>query len=387
MMRPPGNRRPPGQPDPGSRGAALIIAVLISMLMMSMLVMSLAYSMGLEAKMTIYYRNRIQARALALAGIEWSKFLLNKQSISPGDEETYGEELRIQLQNLRKGLDLRGLKKHPAAGGTLFEGDFTVDIIQEPSYRNVNTMREEEWEQLLENAGVPEEMQAEIVDCFFDWTDPGDLHRLNGAENDDKFYDDKDYEVKNAPLDTIDELLLIKNFTQEIVFGTEYVLSLGWTPGERSHDYYEGGKSMFDEGDLEDGKRIRGIARWLTTFGDGKINVNSAPVQVLQTIPEFAYSPEIIGDVIQGRYGTDLTPGTEDDGYRSVNEFLGRAGLDSSYASLFTVNDNRFIRIVSTGEVTPANTENAKVKYVIRATMRQEGREIIPISWQEELLP
>lgn len=371
-----------------NHGAALLVAVMMSVVIMSMLVASLTYAMTLEGKLTVYYRNRIQAKALSEAGIEWAKFLLNKRSLGPNDEETYGEDLRLKLQNLRKGLDLTGLNKHPAVGADLFDGDFSVDIIQEPSYRNANTMAEEEWEQLLENAGVPEEMQSQLVDCFFDWTDPGDAHRLNGAEADDKFYKDKDYDVKNGPLDTIDELLLIKGFTQEIVFGTDYVMSLGWGPRQSSRfKDVEDGESIFDEDELEDGKRVRGIGRWLTTFGDGKINVNSAPAQVLQTIPEFAYSPEIIATIMEARLGPDLTRYTEDDGFNSVNEFLAITGLDPAYASSFTVNDNRFIRIVSTGEVTPAKEDDPKVTYVIRTTVRQDGREIIPISWHEELLP
>lgn len=359
-------------------GQALLVIVLWAVAFMSLLVSSLIYNMHIEADLTDLYRKRIAAENMAYNGYEWAKFLLIKQASGFSDEELYGgEEWRIKLQNLKKGLDVRGEKKNPAAGE--FEGDFTVDIVQEPAYRNVNMLDELEWEALLDNAGVPQDgdrrterpSQAELIDCFMDWTDKGDAHRLNGAEQDDKYYDDKDYEVKNGPLDTIDELLLIKGFSEEIVFGTDYVLGLGK-------------ESQLDEDDLEDGMRMRGIVRWLTTFGTGKVNVNSAPTQVLMTLPEL--DADMIAAIQEWRLGPDLARGTEDDGFTSVEQVLSVTGLDSSFASRITVNDNRYIRIVSTGEA-PGDEGEPAYRFVIRTTVRQEGTTIIPLSWREELLP
>ena len=354
-----------------SKEGSVVVIALWAVIFMSLLVVSLSYNMTMEAKLTQNYRGRIQAEQMAHNGYEWAKFLLMKQASAFSDEEMYGgEEWKRKLDNLKLGRDLRGEQPNPAAG--TFEGSFKVDVIQEPSYRNVNRLTEEDWEQILDNAGVPEEEQPELIDAFFDWTDEGDAHRLNGAEADDKFYKDKDYEVKNGPLDTIDELLLIKGFTEEICFGTEYAMSMGK-------------ESMLDEDDLEDGHRIQGIARWLTTFGTGKVNLNSAPYQVLSSMPEL--DGEMIAEIMKWRVtGLDGIQGEGLDGYSSVNQALAVAGLDASFASRYTVNDNRYVRIVSTGESVSGEGQEP-VRFVIRATVRQEGRTIIPLAWREELLP
>ena len=91
--------------------------------------------------------------------------------------------------------------------------------LPEQGRRNVNTLTDEDWEEILDQAGVPQEMWAELIDCFHDWTDEDDEHHLNGAESDDSFYEERGYKCKNAPLDTVDELLLIKGFTPAIVYG------------------------------------------------------------------------------------------------------------------------------------------------------------------------
>ena len=53
-----------------------------------------------------------------------------------------------------------------------------------------------------------------IVDSILDWKEPGDLHRLNGAKSD--YYESLSppYSAKNAPLDRVEELLLIRGVTK-----------------------------------------------------------------------------------------------------------------------------------------------------------------------------
>jgi len=84
---------------------------------------------------------------------------------------------------------------------------------------NVNLLSSEGWEELLDQTGVPEEIWPDLIDCFMDWTDPGDEHRLNGAESDDPFYISSGYSVSNAPLTKVTDLLLIKGFDPTILYG------------------------------------------------------------------------------------------------------------------------------------------------------------------------
>ena len=59
-----------------------------------------------------------------------------------------------------------------------------------------------------------------IVDSILDWIDPDDLTRLNGAKTDYYMSLSPPYRAKNAPLDRVDELLLIRGVTPELFHGT-----------------------------------------------------------------------------------------------------------------------------------------------------------------------
>lgn len=92
-----------------------------------------------------------------------------------------------------------------------------------------------------------EPMDAEtITDSIIDWKDEDDLHHINGAET--PYYQDlpEPYEAKNAPFDSIEELMLVKGVTPFI----------------------------FE--DIRDG---------ITVFGTGQINVNFASREILVSIP------------------------------------------------------------------------------------------------------
>jgi len=318
---------------------------------MSMLVMSLAFQMQLEAKLTGYYRQRLKTQNLARAGIEWAKFMMIKSSSSFPDEEMYGEEFRIQLKNLQRGLSLQNIKKPTMLEGFQMEGDFTVSIEPEPGRRNVNYLERFEWEEILEQAGLPVELHIGLIECFEDWVDADDNQKLDGAEEDDAFYRDKDYSVKNAPVDTLDELLLIKNWNDAILFG-------GTWP---------------DDDELV----VSGIARLLTTWGTGKLNVNSASAQVLRSLPGMD-DEDRLALVLRARIKDPADP--EDDGFNSPSEFISVAGLDPSWAGRLSTTDKKFIRITSIGEY-------EGVKFGVWCVFRQDGRKLLPVLWREETLP
>lgn len=72
---------------------------------------------------------------------------------------------------------------------------------------------------LLGNLGVPHQESGEIADAILDWRDPDDDKRLNGVES--EYYKGlrQPYGAKNAPLDSLDELRLIKGVREELYFG------------------------------------------------------------------------------------------------------------------------------------------------------------------------
>lgn len=96
----------------------------------------------------------------------------------------------------------------------------------------------------------------EIIDALIDWTDSGDGDGEEEYGAEESYYRSLDppYSCKNGPVESIEELLMVKGFTPELLYGTEE------TPP---------------------------LAPLLTPWGnDGKININSADVLLLQALHE-----------------------------------------------------------------------------------------------------
>ena len=94
---------------------------------------------------------------------------------------------------------------------------------------------------------LTEEEVNTIIYSLKDWMDEdGEISGIYGAE--DSFYRDRGYSCKNGPLDTLEEMLLIRGVTEEIFYGNR----------ERS-----------------------GISSYLTVYGTHEININTAPIPVL----------------------------------------------------------------------------------------------------------
>jgi general secretion pathway protein K len=331
------------------RGSALIITLWV-LIVLSLLMGTFAFDMTIEAGIASYARRRVKAQHLAKAGVEYSKALLLKkvQKTQDGElilEDDDDEMMATAAVNLSRGVGVSGLERE------LGEGTFSVDILPEEGRRNVNRLTDRDWEEILDQSGIPEEKWAELVDCFNDWVDEGDEHRLNGAESEDKFYKELGYKCKNGPLDTVDELLLIKGFTHSVVFGG---------PAED-----------------EDEPPYRGIAQVLTTWGDGKVNVNTAGRDVLMTLPDIP--EEVVEDILRERAGVDGEMGTVDDGFENIDEVISKTGLPQTLRDQITTVERKYLRVISIGEV-------KNVKYGIWAVMLATQNKVIPVFWREEQL-
>ena len=68
-------------------------------------------------------------------------------------------------------------------------------------------------------------MTAERVDCLQDYKDPDSETRRQGAEQDHYSSLPHPYIIKNGPLATIEELLLVKGFDAQAVYGDDYNLN------------------------------------------------------------------------------------------------------------------------------------------------------------------
>ena len=349
---------PRATPRTAGRGSALIL-VLWVLGILSMLVVSFAFDAHLEGKVISFARKRRKAEALAFSGMQVARMLLDKQLSVSGNES---EETKAEDRWYSHALTLR-------RGGSitlvepLGEGTIRLDIEPEQVWRNINKLNEEDWERIFQAIGLPEDYWPELIDSYFDWIDPDSIPRQDGAERSD-YYEtlDPPYQARNAPFDTIRELLLVKGFKEAILSGG--VLNPE-EPKERQITI------------------TNGVQNLLTVFGDGKVNVNAVRqdnLTVLMTLPGVT---ELGARAIieERETPTYAGAGTMDDdtSYRSVQDFMTRVGdeLDDPAIRNFVTTRSEVFRITSVGMID-------RVTRRIWAVVYTNGRIWRVLRWREE---
>lgn len=316
------------------RGSALII-VLWVVALLSVLIGGFAYEMHVESKIVSYLRKKLKSEYLAKAGIEYAQALLSHSTEVKGKldtEEMKGKYWYTAAKRIRQGYAITGLNV------PLGEGSFSLDILPEPALRNINALKDDDWERIFKVCGVPEELWPELIDCFNDWRDPDDQPNLDGAETDDYYsrlnppYRARGHTGQSplvggaasatprtavpagttapvtglANLDTVEELLLIKGFTPAILYG-------GYVEEDNTNSLV-----------------MTGIADLLTAIPETgeQVNINAAGKRVLMTLPgiDDTLADAIIAEREQGgREG--LTVGSqmsEDYFFTDVNNLFSR---------------------------------------------------------------
>jgi general secretion pathway protein K len=227
------------------RGIALLTVLWVLTVLM-VIVFSFSYMARTETLSTLAFKEGMEKRFLAEAGVERGILELFYQK-------------RMQnsaIKDLVEGGEVWKTDGTPFSG-QLGDGTYTVRIFDESGKININSLPDNLLEQLLRNLvgnlGFEGTALDTIVDSILDWRDKDDLHRLHGAESD--YYQSlpNPYKAKNGNFDTLEELLLVKGVTRELLYGV----------GKK--------KGLFD---------------FLTVHGIiYKINVNAAPKEVLMAIP------------------------------------------------------------------------------------------------------
>lgn len=305
------------------RGSALMLA-LITIVILSTLMVSFLFRIHLESDLAARARFGMKAQHLARGGQDYAKWMLLK-SLRAGNEpeEDMEERFFVAAKNLQNGMAISQYEVETDGGRIL------ISITPETGRRNVNRLSEADWEQLLENIGLPGRHHARLIACFLDWTDADEATRLLGAESDDPHYQDNELPVKNGPVDSLNELGMIKGFTRSILYG-----------GRLDDDFYKEPEVI-----------VSGILPLLSVYGDGSVNLNSATRDVLMTVS--GIREEQVDRLIEGRWGPDQIPGTEDDGYRDAARAMAVAGLPADAGSTFSTSDLRWVRVSTVGEAGP----------------------------------
>jgi type II secretory pathway component PulK len=182
--------------------------------------------------------------------------------------------------------------------------------------------------------------KPEIVDALIDWLDADDdVTGTGGAEED--YYKPLGYDCKNGPLDSLDELLLVKGFDKELLID----------------------------------KNLKDYLTIAPT--NGKVNLNTAPVPVLiavlgtqtTSLPQ-PMSESDIQNLVQYRDEHDL---------KDVKDIMSAVKISQSEAGMVTP----LVKVNSAYFTVHSKCTIDKVVKNVEALLKRDGTTVTIISWRE----
>ncbi len=233
------------------RGVALLLVLWITLLL-TVIAAGFAVSVRVEGSAALNARGEAEAYALAVAGFQRALAEL----LDAWDYNALTDDGQAALLSLAGGKISAGQTQQPSPprvqrDGTVARGTYRYQIVDEERKINVNLAHRVTLGRLLDTVGLPQGADRDtIIDSIEDWIDPDPFVRLNGAEDDYYLSLSPPYRAKNGPLDSLEELRLVRGVTPEVY-------------------------------DL--------LAPYLTVWGNGQINLNTASATVLQVrVPQIA---------------------------------------------------------------------------------------------------
>ncbi len=250
------------------RTGSVLILVVWTIALLSVLAVSVgsrcAFALGLTERM----EQDLRASYIAAAGVQYAVQVLamDKQASSDGLSDVWANSESL-------------LSRQAFGGGTFTISAPSTDpssvrygLIDQERFLNLNTATPEMLVRLLSHtsgAKLPEALT--IADAILDWRDEdGDAHP-SGAEDSYYLGLSPSYECKDAPFESVEELLLVRGMTPAI---------------------------------------YRRVRPFVAVYGSGAVNINTAEEAVLSAL---GLSAQGVQGILSYRAGEDDTVGTADD--------------------------------------------------------------------------
>lgn len=222
------------------RGIALLMTLWIMVLLIA-IVTEFSFTMRTEVNITKNTKEDVQAYYFALAGYNRAigEIIENQNYWSEGDELFFGKSPSVTTETGEVFQKMKPIKRNKIPLGA---GSVSYKIETEAAKSNINYIQRAEWKELLKNSGIEDENLVDtLINGIEDWKDVDtDLHRDTTMPGEDEDYlseavymDEKGlsypYECKDGNFDCVEELLLIRGMTPEILYGSGYsgLVSMG----------------------------------------------------------------------------------------------------------------------------------------------------------------
>ena len=348
--------------------------VLIIILIITTLLVSIASEFIVVAQTNIGYgqklKNRLKAGYLAKSGIQLCQFILYADLKGLGAEMITGKPTDKDTDSYN---DVWAINVPVLP---IEDGSLKLEIIDENSKINLSVLANEFTDRtkfyyftqnFMMNMGLP----LDIADAIHDWVDIDEQKMPYGAEGADYYQTQMPpYSSKNSAMDSIDEMLLLKDMTPEIYYG----FGGGNTEAEKNEqNLVDNNKGNVDlsmdkieelagetaakkVSDRERNELLPAIGKeksrklsdYFTVYGDrldytsefNKININTASYRVLSALTD-KMTPDIVTEIIRRRLAQP---------FKSVDEIKDLLGADQTILDRLAVKSSIF-RINATATV------------------------------------
>ena len=269
-----------------------------------------AAGVGSQALVTLNLSDRfdeqLQARYIALGGIQVTALAIAHDHTPTVDVLS---DSWVDNPGVFQDHPLMGGSFHVMSGRTAI-GEPRYGVEDEERRINLNTTPAIVLERLLETTGgLPPREASDTAAAIEDWRDQDTDERQGGAE---RFYYQSlsdAYDCQDGPFENIEELLLVKGITPEV---------------------------------------YRRLAPWVTVYGSGRINLNTAGPAVLRAL---GLSETGVAGVELFRAGEDNAEGTSDD-----RQFIAVGSLASDLKTYVLAEDLAHLTQLATDVLTVRST-------------------------------
>jgi general secretion pathway protein K len=255
-----------------SRRAFAVLMVMVVVTVLSILAGALAVFLKVESQLAANSNDSEKLLWVGRAGVERACWILANEPPGPTSLKQIwagGPGIGAETNSPLMGVTLTG---YPV-------GDCTVDIsmVEQESKHNVNTADDQLLRQILTAMGAKPDEISTVADSIRDWIDGDDATKPAGAESD--YYQGQmpPYFAKDAPVDDIEELQLIKGVTPLVFKGGSV---------EDPSIPFKRHKLGFNAGPGPSEDLLFGLRDVLTPYSSGKVNINTVSSNVLACIPE-----------------------------------------------------------------------------------------------------
>lgn len=288
------------------RAFAVIIA-LVAVTVLTLLAGAFAYAMKIETKLAANTNNDEQFYWIGRGGVEracWWLALEGNQPYSSQQQYWAGGPGDGPETNPVSPASI--LSNESLNGFPIGEGTVSLKIEELDGKININAADENLLQQVIIAQGADPNAVSSLPACILDWVQPGDYARPSGAKSDYYLGLTPSYNCKDAPMDDIGELLLVKGVTRDMYSGSppeQVQRQLGFGHALNQEPVYNFGlKDVF------------------TPFSAGKVNLLTASDDVLEILFDSQNNPNALQDFKTAR---DSDPPARD-----VTRLLAAANLD-----------------------------------------------------------